>query len=246
VKKTGPSRKAIIGWTAFMLAGLALAYFIGAVVAPVWKTRATIRQAREDRDPDARGDFLRTVLPGCPGAEARVSDLGGQERALDCLRLYLRLPTPIAPDKCYAVLLLGHCGDSAVPLLSELLHDQKAQVRNCATAALWRVGPRAKGVLPLLREALRDSHSSVGDSAALAFRNMAQEYPEALCELVDALEDENARARYRAVKTLGGLNCPSKSVAVLPILERLAEGDDSPIVRQAASDAVKKTQAAEQ
>ena len=40
--RTGPSRKTIIGWTAVMLAALGLAWFIGAVAVPVFRTRAAV------------------------------------------------------------------------------------------------------------------------------------------------------------------------------------------------------------
>ena len=39
---SGPSGKTVIGWTAVMLGGLALAWFVGAVVVPVFRTRAAV------------------------------------------------------------------------------------------------------------------------------------------------------------------------------------------------------------
>ena len=68
-------------WTAGMLLALGLAWFVGAVVMPVWQTRSFLTSDEEYEDGAAINQ----------GRWNLVQRLGGQEKAASKLHLYLRL-----------------------------------------------------------------------------------------------------------------------------------------------------------
>jgi hypothetical protein len=70
-------------WTAGILLALGLAWFIGAVVVPVWRVRALLDDER---------NYFGII-------EGGVAKLGGPERAARPLSIYMRLPEKLAPHK---------------------------------------------------------------------------------------------------------------------------------------------------
>ena len=73
----------MIMWTAGILVVLGLAWFIGAVAVPYYQVRAVFKLRALDVD----GFFY----------EEGVRVLGGPERALPKIRVYLRFPSKLAP-----------------------------------------------------------------------------------------------------------------------------------------------------
>lgn len=100
-EKSGKNLRGAVLWTAGIFAALGLAWFIGAVAVPFWQTRALLSKS-----------FTRA---GSPMEHPRVliGKLGGPERAPARLRLYLRMPKCVAPDKWCAKALLGFWVDPA-------------------------------------------------------------------------------------------------------------------------------------
>ncbi len=137
VERTGPSRRAIIGWTAAMFTVLAVAWFVGAVVWPVWQVRSGLEDV---------GWFSSGPVDRIPGGDELVAKLGGPAAAASKLALYLRLPEFIAPDKECAVVVLGDIGPDAreaVPTLRALSARAKDKdLRYAASHALRRITAR--------------------------------------------------------------------------------------------------------
>ena len=129
--KPGPSRRAIVGWTAGMFAALALAWFVGTVAVPAWRTAQVVSEQAALSSSGSVG------TPDWPGA---VETLGGPREAARRLRVYLSLPDAIAEDKGTAVDTLGSCGEAGLRVLLEFLAGDDAAVR----AGAARTGVRGR------------------------------------------------------------------------------------------------------
>lgn len=154
----------------------------------------------------------------------------------------------------------------AIPALQKALADPDAFVRLHAAAALGTIGPRAAATVPSLVERLADRDPMVADGAAKALGRLGakasaalskaldpQESPEdvrvlaafalgglgadGVSPLLRGLNDRSAAVRRTTARALGKSGGLAAS-AVKP-LERLAEQDPDPRVRQAAAAAVR-------
>lgn len=120
-------------WTAGILLALGLAWFVGAVVVPVWQVRSKMGHVQW---------FVSGPVTKVAGGEEIVADLGGQETAARKLTLYLCMPRAVAPNKHYAVVLLrdiGPIAKSAIPALEPLLKDADESMRFAAAEALKKI-----------------------------------------------------------------------------------------------------------
>jgi hypothetical protein len=111
-------------WTAAIVLALGLAWFVGAVVVPVWQVRSVVR-AYEPSAPKPYSAPAHYVV-----------ELGGPKLAAHKLGLYLKLPDSVASDKPCAIWLLSFCDKPGVVKLKELLPDRDAAVRMAAERAL--------------------------------------------------------------------------------------------------------------
>ncbi len=95
MERTGPSRRTIITWSAIMFTVLALAWFVGAWVVPVWQVRAVLRKtaplavinSSDNFSPDKKSlneEILERYDP--------IGQLGGPRRASRSLTMYLQMP----------------------------------------------------------------------------------------------------------------------------------------------------------
>jgi hypothetical protein len=110
-------------WTAGILVALGLAWFVGAVVVPLARTRKVVAgQVGKSFD-----------------AAAAIRTLGGEERAAGSLALYYRLPPRFAPYKDTCVMLLADCGQVTVPVLRQALYDKDDRVRLVALLGLVKL-----------------------------------------------------------------------------------------------------------
>jgi HEAT repeat protein len=119
-------------------------------------------------------------------------------------------------------------GLAAIPILLDLLHDQKPLFRICAANALGRL--REKGALKGLIDMLEDKNHHARSQSALALGSIGDKA--AVPHLVQALGDEAEGVRAAAAEALGkiGHNAVSKLVATLE--------DDFTKVRAAAAEAL--------
>ena len=147
-------------WTAGILLALGLAWFVGAVVVPVWQTRAAVTRCY-----DRRALLARALVD-------EVDVLGGPDEATQKLGLYLRVPDPLAPHRMIATRMLGECGRCAVPALKSLLDDEDKTVRYWAAWELGNVGTAAEDTAPALTRALADADGDVRQAAADALKKI--------------------------------------------------------------------------
>jgi len=188
----GPSGRAIIAWGAGMLVALALIWFVAAVVVPYWQVRALVLE----NSPPGLSSYLW---------HEGALDLGGEERAVAKVKLYLRLPGRLAPRQDLALTILIPCGRPAVPVLVAALSHRAPEVRNSAAYALSQVlsqVPDATEALPALVKALGDKYVGVRYHAALALARLGPGAAEAVPALQDALLDEEESVRFAAAEAL--------------------------------------------
>ncbi len=252
VDRSGPSRKAVILWTAVMFAVLGLAWFVGAWVVPVWRTREIVAACKEPY-----GDAWDKT---CPDA---VAALGGSERAARHLAIYVRLPDWVAPGKYEAFGILASCGRPAAPVLADNVKSPDRERRNLAVRALERLGADCEAAVPELIGALDDpslrgpaalalSRTRSGRMAAVPvflgylpdrerpydprwnLSRMVQEDPEVARRLLREFHnlDRCVRAAMCMVFSTSGVDA---GVAAVPEMI-LAMDDSESIVRRAAAD----------
>jgi hypothetical protein len=136
---------------------LGLAWFVGAVAWPLWRTRQVVKHV------SATGS-------GAKSEKDCLEPLGGREAAVLRIRQYLRLPGLAAVDKRSATVILGLCEDPAVPLLLELLRNNDPELRAGAAEALGQIGA-AEAVGPV-KDACQDPDPSVRDAAKRALAEL--------------------------------------------------------------------------
>lgn len=138
----------VLLWTVGILLALGLAWFVGAVVYPVYRTRAVV------------DDFWRELRcgPDLPPAEEEkavkesVRLLGGPERAAGNVRLYLALPDSLALHKMDSLALLGGCGRHGSLVLADVLAGHDSRLRDAAISVLGSMGNDAREAIPALRK----------------------------------------------------------------------------------------------
>jgi HEAT repeat protein len=162
-------------WTAGILLALGLAWFVGAVAVPAWKTRTVV--AEFARDEDANGFSFQSFL----------DRLGEREQATARLSMYVRLPQWLAPDKASAAWLLGHCGKAAIPALIGVLREPDWHVRSRAAWALGTMGPDASAAIPAIARMIEEENLSARASATRALGGFRGQLP------IKSLDAELAR-----------------------------------------------------
>lgn len=208
-QKPGPSRKAIIGWTVGMLAVLGLAWFVGAVVVPVWQVRSVLKKR-----PD--GQELDTYW---------VKELGGPERAPAKIRTYASL-FRVEPAEGEALAdLLCVCKEKGTPVLVELV--EKGYVRKFYALMLLRRGmSNHPSCLPLLEEMIsRKDDKTARSWAAEALYEMDD--PRAVELLLRATRDPEWDVRFSAI--YGLLYQKNHAEAIIPVLKRIIARKDDPL-----------------
>ncbi len=137
----GPSHRAIIGWSAGMLAALGLAWFVGTAVIRLMDARAATKRCLPLAD-SSEWDA---------SARSEVKKLGGARRAVPLLSTYARLPGVAREDRFTAKMMICACREEAQPTITELTEDEDPYVRFWAAVALARMG-KPEAIAPLLRE----------------------------------------------------------------------------------------------
>ncbi len=141
----------------------------------------------------------------------------------------------------FALAAIGPAAAPAVDDLVELLDDPDSKVAHAACYALGKIGPAAKKAVPILKKNLHCDDQFLELSCAWALLkiqpNNAEVIQLALPQLIKALTGLQELGRIEAAIALGEIGSAAKSAA--PAL-RQAEGDPSPAVRNAATEALKK------
>jgi HEAT repeat protein len=191
----------MVAWTLGILAALGLAWVVGAVAVPVWGTSRAVDRCHEFYIANTLIEdrilalFARTLpdpqIETLDGAREEAASLGPPQVAAGRLSMYLRLPKRCAPHRQAAVLLLGECGEPAVPALVQHLEDGDFVVRLLALRALWQArDPRA---VPGLCKMLGHAEWQMRELAAQALGETGD--PTAIAHLEEAQNDEDASVR---------------------------------------------------
>jgi hypothetical protein len=158
------------------------------VIRPYWEVRHVVRL------------FCPTRC-GTPGTVA-MKMLGGQDRAAAKLRLYMKMPRWIAPDRPRAALLLGYCGAPGIPALVDALNDSDPFVREFAAFSLGLNRDEAKEALPALFTSLDDPCGSVRAAAVQALAVIAPAATRADPRIHAMVSDDDLFARSAAAQVL--------------------------------------------
>ena len=143
------------------------------------------------------------------------------------------------------LLLLTGCGRDetyTVPGLTQRLQDNDPGMRYTAAKTLGSYGVEAKPAVPQLTQALKDTDPSVRVGAAYALAAIGPDAESALSALTDALKDPDAELRVAAAYAIPAVG-PAAQTA-LPTLQQLAQRDRERRVREGATQAIRKLEAA--
>jgi hypothetical protein len=145
---------------------------------------------------------LEQVVEQRVSAQGAVRQLGGPRNALPKLRLYVRLPLGLVPNRSNVPDLLSRCGPPAIDTLTHMLYNDTKDVSWAAADALADIGEPA---IPALAEALHAEGDHVRAFAACALGEMglrglggrAAEEP-----LLEAAKDPDPAVRSAAAEAL--------------------------------------------
>ena len=171
-------------------------------------------------------------------AEAALAE--GAQRSLPLLRRLLNPPNedPTDPNEELHGLtfeVIRRIGPAAIPLLVELLRDERASIRASAADAFIDLAPDSETVQPALRRALNDDDSRVVGDAARALGALGTRASPSVGALVRTLSHDDPYVRIYAAEGLPSIG-PGAAGATGDLARIL--GDPEPGVRWAACEAL--------
>src|SRR4029453_14970008 len=131
--------------------------------------------------------------------------------------------------------IIQRIGPPAIPLLVELLRDERTSLRRGAVNELIDLVPDTEWIQPALIRALRDEDSNVAGDAARALGALGQRASPSVGALVNTLSHEDPYVRIYAAEALASIG-PTAATATKVLAEAL--GDPIPGVRWAACEAL--------
>ncbi len=131
--------------------------------------------------------------------------------------------------------ILRRIGPAAIPMLVDMLRQDRAPIRRSAVDALIDLSPDTERIQPALRRALRDPDSLVARDAARALGALGQRAGPSVSALVQALSHEEPHVRLYSAEALASIG--PKAAKATKDLAR-AVGDPIPGVRWAACEAL--------
>ncbi len=201
-------RRSRVGWTAAILAALALAWFAGSCALPTWNTHRAVSACRKSKS----------------SPEKAVVKLGGPERARVLAARYLRLPEWTGRDGRNAAMVLAACGPGGLDELLAMLRSGRPDVRGHAVLAISFCGVSDERVVPALLAAAKDPDEEVRVKAGWGLFKVAPRAPETVPALVECLGDANAEVRWTAAMALKDYKAAA-SAAVEGLTARLNDTD---------------------
>jgi outer membrane protein assembly factor BamB/HEAT repeat protein len=166
-------------------------------------------------------------------AIAEAALVEGARRSLPLLK---RLLTRRNEDLQVVTLeIIRRIGPPAIPLLVDLLRDERTSIRRSAVDALIDLAPQTERNQPALRRALRDEDSMVAGDAARALGALGKRASPSVGALVKTLSHEDPYVRVYAAEALASIG-PKAGAATKDVARAL--GDPTPGVRWAACEAL--------
>ena len=197
------------------------------------QTTRSLPQPRQGKDSDR--DWANRLMAKDPKvrAIAEATLVQGAPRSLPLLR---RLLNHENEDLQVVTLeIIQRIGPPAIPVLVDLLRDERVSIRSIAVDALIDLAPHTEWIQPALRRALRDEDSMVAGDAARALGALGHRASPSVGALVETLSHEDPYVRIYAAEALASIG--PKAAAATKDLAR-ALGDPTPGVRWAACEAL--------
>ena len=166
-------------------------------------------------------------------AIAEAALVQGAGRSLPLLRRFLNRDNEDLHLVTFEI--IRRIGPPAIPLLVDLLRDERVSIRRSAVDPLIDLAPHTESIQPALRRALRDEDSAVAGDAARALGALGERASPSVSALVKALSHEEPHVRIYAAEALASIG--PKAGAATGDLAR-AVGDPVPGVRWAACEAL--------
>ncbi len=180
-------------------------------------------------------DWVSRVMADDPKvrATAEATLVQGAGRSLPLLRRFLDRGDGDLDLATFEI--IRRIGPPAIPLLVDLLRDERVSIRRSAVDCLIDVAPDTEWVQPALRRALRDEDSEVAGDAARALGALGKRASPSVRALVETLSHEDAYVRVYAAEALASIG-PKAGAATRDLARAL--GDPIPGVRWAAGEAL--------
>ena len=154
-------------------------------------------------------------------------------RSLPLLRRFLKRNNEDLHQEAFKI--IQRIGPPAIPLLVELLRDERNYIRRTAVNELIDLVPDIERIQPALRRALRDKDSVVAGDAARALGALGPSASPSVRALVKTLSHEDPYVRIYAAEALATIG-PKASAATSDLVRALS--DSTPGVRWAAAEAL--------
>jgi HEAT repeat protein/outer membrane protein assembly factor BamB len=192
-------------------------------------------QSSLSRDPAQVRDWANRLMANDPKVRATAEAVlvQGARRSLPLLRRFLNRRDEDLHVVTFEI--LRRIGPSAIPLLVDLLRDERVSIRRSAVDALIDLAPHTEWIQPALRRALRDEDSMVAGDAARALGALGKTASPSVGALVKTLSHEDPYVRIYAAEALASIG--PKAANATRALAR-AVGDPVPGVRWAACEAL--------
>ena len=164
---------------------------------------------------------------------ARDALLQGSPRSLPLLRRLFNLPNEDLHERTLEI--IRRIGPPAIPLLVELLRDERVSIRRGAVDVFIDLTPHTEGIQQALRQALSDEDAMVVGDAARALGALGNRASPSVGALVRTLSHEDPYVRVYAAEALASIG-PKAAAATKDLAK--AVGDPIPGVRWAACEAL--------
>jgi outer membrane protein assembly factor BamB/HEAT repeat protein len=208
------------------------------LASPVFpQTTPSIRQAGHGKSENLRlvRDWTNRVMATDPNIRrsAESSLVQGASRSLPLLRQFLNSDHEDLHVETFEI--IRRMGPPAIPLLLQLLRDQRVSFRRFAADALIDLAPETVSIQSALRRALRDKDSMVAGDAARALGALGKRASPSVGALVKILSHEDPYVRVYAAEALASIG-PMAAGATRELTRALR--DPIPGVRWAAGEAL--------
>jgi outer membrane protein assembly factor BamB/HEAT repeat protein len=187
------------------------------------------------RHPAAAADWAGRVTADDPEVRATAAAALVQERgrSLPLLRQFLERGQEDLDRETFEI--IRRIGPPAIPLLVDLLRDERVSLRRSAVDALIDLAPETERIQPALGRALRDEDPEVAGDAARALGALGARAGPSVRALVEALSHEDAYVRVYVAEALASIG-PTAGATTRDLGRAL--GDPVPGVRWAAAEAL--------
>jgi HEAT repeat protein len=234
--------------------------------APHETVAAAMGDLLADKDPGVRSNvveaFAEVGEPAVPRLIKALQHDDSQGLAVEVIRrlgpkakdavpaLILELKDPDADYRReveFALAAIGPDAKAAVPALVEHMTSDEPKVRYTACYALGKIGPAAAEAVPKLRDNIKSDDKFLKVASVWALLHIEPEDNPtrviAVPLLTKALEEsDHDLVKVESATALGAIGPLAKSA--IPTLEKTAKEAESPDVRAAAEEALKKIQVA--